>query len=129
MSTFVSTIKQFLTSKLTLTAFVTTVIVFFFISFIFKGTSGMPCYCEKCEHKLINEAMNGDPAAQQKLQNAVYNAEVTGPVAVFGKGAFGFIMLLAVILAVISFVAKMTQQSTQSVASTYLNPVSPVPIV
>lgn len=30
-----------------------------------------PCYCEKCEHKLLQQAQNGDVQAQKKLQQAI----------------------------------------------------------
>ncbi len=34
------------------------------------GRHGFPCYCKKCEHTLINDAMNGDKTAMGKLQEA-----------------------------------------------------------
>ena len=88
---------------------------------ILFAKSHFPCFCDKCEEKLINQAAAGDPTAQAKLQNAIhqdmYNNKV--PDYLSGLGPLAWIALLAMIMGAVYFANFLGKQATSRMPQSF----------
>jgi hypothetical protein len=79
---------------------------------------GFPCFCPKCEHKLIEDAESGDATAQAKLQRAMYDNEAPAYLSMFGP--LSFFVLLILLVGVVTVASKIYAQSPYN-AQAFLN--------
>lgn len=79
-----------------------------------------PCFCDKCETKLIDAALSGDPVAQAKLQQAMYNNAMPDYLGRFGP--LGWIVLLALIVGGAYVVSAVNKRASGAFPGVFPNP-------
>lgn len=81
---------------------------------ILYSKNDFPCFCEKCENKLIVDASNGDEEAQAKLTHAMQNMSGV-PDYLTVLGPLAWIGLLAVILGVVYVATYLRTKTTTAI--------------